>query len=255
LLIFLGGVAMSNAKDEKGSTITKQMVAKINIKHINGGVIDIILFGMQGSGKGTQGKILADRYDLKIFDMGFELREIISSRTPLGEKIKETVERGDLVDDDTIMEVVENFIKNLPSPDQSLIFDGIPRTKKQHQKLLSILKVNDRDAFALLIKISKEESIRRLTQRRICPKCGAIYPVFYADNICEHDQVGLITRSDDANIDAVTRRIENYTNETVPVIRKFYEVNRLIEINGEQDILDVTKETIKKASHLFVLNL
>jgi len=213
--------------------------------------MDIILFGMQGSGKGTQGKILADRYNLNIFDMGFELREIISSGTPLGERIKDIVNRGDLVDDDTIMEVVENFIKSLSSPDQSLLFDGIPRTLNQNEKLLSILKLHDRDAFAVLIKISKEESIKRLTQRRICPQCKAIYPAFYKNNVCEHDQVDLVTRSDDSNIDAVTRRIENYTNETVPVIKKFYEVDRLIEIDGEQDIISVTEETIEKAAYLF----
>lgn len=213
--------------------------------------MDIILFGKQGSGKGTQGKILADRYNLNVFDMGFQLREIISSGTPLGEKIKDIVNRGDLVDDDTIMEVVEDFIRNLPSSDQSLLFDGIPRTLAQSEKLLSILKTYNRDAFAVLIKISEGEAVRRLTQRRICPQCKTIYPAFYKSDLCEHDQTPLVTRLDDVNLDAVKRRIENYMNETVPVIKKFYEVDRLIEIDGEQDIMDVTKETIEKAEYLF----
>jgi len=213
--------------------------------------MDIILFGMQGSGKGTQGKILADRYDLNVFDMGSQLRRIISSGIPLGEKIKEIVNRGDLVDDDTIMQVVENFIQNLSSPDQSLLFDGIPRTLQQSEKLLSILKAHDRNAFAVLINISEDEAVNRLTQRRICPQCKTIYPAFYKNDVCENDQATLVARQDDTNLDSIKRRIENYKNETIPVIDNFYKIDRLIKVDGEQDIVKVTEEAIEKAAYLF----
>jgi len=206
---------------------------------------------MQGSGKGTQGKILADRYDLNVFDMGSQLRRIISSGIPLGEKIKEIVNRGDLVDDDTIMQVVENFIQNLSSPDQSLLFDGIPRTLQQSEKLLSILKAHDRNAFAVLINISEDEAVNRLTQRRICPQCKTIYPAFYKNDVCENDQATLVARQDDTNLDSIKRRIENYKNETIPVIDNFYKIDRLIKVDGEQDIVKVTEEAIEKAAYLF----
>jgi adenylate kinase len=173
--------------------------------------MDIILFGMQGSGKGTQGTKLAEKYGLKFFEMGGELRKMIESGTPLGQKVKEIVEAGNLVDDDTVMEVVGSFIDEVGS-DAAVLFDGIPRTVAQSEKLLDLLSKNNRDAFAVLIKISKEEAIKRLTQRRIC---------------------------------------EDYEKETVPVIKSFYGRDRLIEVDGEQAIQDVTKEMIEKVDYLF----
>ena len=82
--------------------------------------MDIILFGMQGSGKGTQGKILAEKYNLRVFEMGGQLRHMIESGTELGLKIKSTVESGNLVDDNTIVQVVEAFLaeQNSDQPDR-----------------------------------------------------------------------------------------------------------------------------------------
>ena len=212
--------------------------------------MDIILFGMQGSGKGTQGKLLAERYGLKIFDMGSRLREMIASGSPLGEKIKAIVERGDLVDDGTILEVVEDFLSGIDSSD-SVLFDGIPRTMNQAEKLIGFLKGRGRDTFALHIKISEKEAITRLTQRRMCPTCKTIYPAFYKSDTCSQDGEILITRQDDTNLDSIQKRLENFEQETMPVIKYFYDIDHLIEVDGEQNIPDVTEEMIEKAGYLF----
>ena len=211
--------------------------------------MDIILFGMQGSGKGTQGKVLAEKYNLKFFEMGGELRKMIESDSPLGQKIKNIVEAGNLVDDDTVMEVVESFISGLP-PDQSILFDGIPRTLKQSEKLLNLLDKNNRDAFTVLIKISEEEAIKRLTQRRICSKCKGVYPPSYKSNKCQHCGGKLVVRHDD-NLESIKRRLENYKNETTPVMKSFYERDHLIEVDGEQSIEKVAEEMIEKVDYLF----
>lgn len=211
--------------------------------------MDIILFGMQGSGKGTQGKVLAQKYDLKFFEMGGQLRQLIESGSPLGEKIKGIVESGNLVDDNTIMEAVESFISDLPE-DQPILFDGIPRTLKQSEKLLNLLTQNNRDAFAVLIKISEEEAIKRLTQRRICEGCKGVYPPSYKSDECQHCGGKLVVRHDD-NLESIKRRLENYQAETVPVINSFYERDHLIEVDGEQSIDNVTKEMIEKVDYLF----
>src|SRR3989338_10030796 len=145
--------------------------------------MDILLFGMQGSGKGTQGKILAEKYGLTVFEMGAELRKLIASGDPLGQKIKAIVDRGDLVDDDTVMEVVSHFVESL-SPDHRILFDGIPRTLVQSEKLLALIKKHGHDAFVLNIKISAEEAMKRLTQRRICEQCKEVYPAFYEGEKC-----------------------------------------------------------------------
>ena len=211
--------------------------------------MDIILFGMQGSGKGTQGNILSEKYGLKAFEMGGELRQMIQSGSPLGKKIKDIVAVGNLVDDDTIMEVVENLLNSV-DPDQHILFDGIPRTLKQSEKLLNLLTDHKRDAFALLIKISEEEAIKRLTQRRICEDCKGVYPPSYKSDECQHCGGKLVVRHDD-NLDSIKKRLENYENETVPVIKNFYDRDHLIEVDGEQSIEKVTKEMIEKADYLF----
>ncbi len=211
--------------------------------------MDIILFGMQGSGKGTQGKYLAEKHSLKIFEMGGQLRQLIESQSPLGEKIKDIVNSGNLVDDNTIVEVVSNFLSTLSS-DQNVLFDGIPRTATQSEKLLDLLSQNNRDAFAVLIKISEDEAIKRLTQRRVCEKCKGVYAPSYKSDVCEHCGGKLIVRHDD-NIESIQRRLENYRNETLPVIESFYERDRLIEVDGEQLIEKVTEETFEKVDYLF----
>lgn len=217
--------------------------------------MDILLFGMQGSGKGTQGKILAEKYGLTVFEMGAELRKLIASGDPLGQKIKVIVERGDLVDDDTVMEVVAHFVGSL-SKDHRILFDGIPRTPGQGEKLLVLIKKHGHDAFALHIKLSFEEAMKRLTQRRICSTCKEIYPAFYKEEKCSVQKGGkicdgaLIIRHDD-NTEAIQKRLENFQKETLPVIKRFQEIDRLIEVDGEQSIPDVTIEMIEKAAYLF----
>jgi adenylate kinase len=208
------------------------------------------MFGIQGSGKGTQGKILAERYGLKVFDMGSELRNMIESGTDLGRRIKDIVQRGDLVDDNAILEIVENFLKTIPK-NQSVVFDGIPRTMVQAEKLLELLEKYDRKVFGLLVQISEEEAIKRLTQRRVCSKCKEIYPAFYKEEECAKCGGILMTRQDDSNLDSIKQRLKNYQNETTPAIEHFYSIDRLIEVDGEQSIPDVTEEMIDKAGYLF----
>lgn len=211
--------------------------------------MDIILFGMQGSGKGTQGKALAEKYNLKTFDIGNQFRKMIAEGTPTGLLIKEPVEAGHLVDDDIVMEVVEKVV-NDAGPGQAFLFDGVPRTLSQGEKLLDFLAKNKRDAFAVYIKISEDESLKRLSQRRICSVCQGIYPPFYKADICEHCGGKLITRADD-NTESVKRRIGNYKRETVPVIKSFYDRDRLIEVDGEQPIDTVTAEMLERVAYLF----
>lgn len=212
--------------------------------------MDIILFGMQGSGKGTQGKILAERYGLKVFDMGGALRSMIASGSGLGNLIKDTVESGNLVSDEIIMKVVEQFLEG-EAKGQNVLFDGIPRTMNQAEKLLALLSSHGRDAFALDIKISEKEAIERLTKRRMCVNCKEIYPAFFKGDTCSECGGDLITRSDDSNLDSINQRLQNFSAETKPVIEDFYKRDRLIEVDGEQDIPDVTEEMIDKAGYLF----
>jgi len=211
--------------------------------------MDIILFGMQGSGKGTQGKILAEQYGLTVFEMGGALRAMIASESDLGNKIKATVEAGDLVGDDIIMQVVEQFLA--AHEGHNVLFDGIPRTVIQSQKLQDILNSHGRDAFALNIKISEGEAIDRLTKRRMCANCKEVYPAFFKGDVCSKCGGELVSRSDDSNLESITKRLHNFEKETLPVIDSFAQRDRLIDVDGEQAIPDVTEEMIDKAGYLF----
>lgn len=205
---------------------------------------------MQGSGKGTQGKILAEKYNLKVFEMGGALRAMIASGSELGLKIKGTVEAGNLVGDNIIMQVVEAFLAVQSSGD-NLLFDGIPRTMHQSEKLLALLSAHGRDAFALHIKITEKEAVERLTKRRMCTQCKTIYPAFYEASSCEECGGELASRSDDSNLDSINKRLHNFKEETIPVIEGFFKRDHLIEVDGQQSIPDVTEEMIDKAGYLF----
>ena len=102
-------------------------------------MIDLILVGIQGSGKGTQGKLLAEKFGYKIFETGGALRAIAKEDSALGHKVKEITERGDLVPNEIVMEIVEHFFAGISS-EVPVIFDGIPRSEEQRQSLENLLQ-------------------------------------------------------------------------------------------------------------------
>jgi len=211
--------------------------------------MDLIFFGMQGAGKGTLGKLVAKRYGFQIFETGSELRKLSKEDSPLGKKIKTIIEAGHLVDNNIVMEIVEDFMSKLKAG-TNIIFDGIPRKIEQAKSLNAILNKNNREYKALLINITKDTAIKRLTTRRICQKCKYVYPVTYTKDICDQIMPNgetcngkLITRADD-NIEAINTRLKAFEEETMPAIELYKD--RLISINGENDIEEAKKEAFEK---------
>ncbi|MBI5411927.1 nucleoside monophosphate kinase [Candidatus Peregrinibacteria bacterium] len=211
--------------------------------------MDILLFGIQGSGKGTQGKLLAEKYGLTVFEMGGELRKMIQSGTSLGNQIKTIVESGQLVSAEVIMEVVESFLSHHPV-DRPILFDGIPRTFDQARSLETLLRRHGRSYHGILIHISQDEAIQRLTKRRICSACKAVYPADYPKDVCETCGAALVTRADD-NTASIQKRLENYNKETIPLVEHYRSQGLLTEINGAQPIPAVTQELFHKTESLF----
>jgi len=199
------------------------------------------MFGMQGAGKGTVGKRVAEDFGLEIFETGAALRELATQDSELGKKVKEIIESGKLVSNEVVMEIVENFINKLPAG-KSVLFDGIPRKIEQANSLNALLEKNGRDYKALLINISKETALRRLTTRKICSSCKEVYPASYKENTCAKCGAPLTTRADD-NAEAIKVRLEAFDRETVPTIEIYK--NKLIEIDGEGTIEEVALLTEK----------
>ena len=208
---------------------------------------DIILFGMQGSGKGTQGQIIAQKLNLQIFETGGQLRKLAAEDSELGRKIKEITTAGNLVPNEVVMEIVANFLTNLPA-DQGVIFDGIPRSESQRVSLEAEFEKVDRKPIAVYIKLSREEALKRLLGRKTCSQCKKIFGA--KDGIADKTECPecggeLKVRADDTD-EAINTRLDVYENETVPAIEKYREESRLIEVNGVQSVEEVTAEILSK---------
>ncbi len=211
--------------------------------------MDLVLFGMQGSGKGTQGKLISKEYNLQIFETGAALRKLAQEDSELGKKVKSIIEAGALVSNEIVMEIIEDFMANLPEG-TNVLFDGIPRKMEQSETFDALMVKMGREFTGVLIEISEEVAMQRLTTRRICGNCKEVYPAKYTEEKCEKCGGELVVRKDD-NADAIATRIHAYTNETMPVIDKYASEGKMIKINGAQDIENVDKELKEAIKHLF----
>lgn len=212
--------------------------------------MNIILIGMQGAGKGTLSQALVEKYHFSLFETGAELRRLASENSELGKKIKSIIETGHLVPKEVVMDIIENFLKNTDKK-QTIIFDGIPRNLKQAELFEKLLQKNDRDFLCVAINLSEETALKRLVTRRLCGKCKAVFPATYNKDRCEKCGGELVTRADD-NAEAIKTRIKTFITETSPIMEKYKrEGRKIIELNGEPSIEEVTSEAFEKISPLF----
>ncbi len=205
--------------------------------------MDLVLFGIQGSGKGTQSKLIAERCGLQIFETGAELRRLASENSELGLKVKGIIEAGHLVPTEVVMEIIADFLHNLPAG-KAALFDGIPRSDDQQKLFDELMAREGRSFMGLLIELSEAEALKRLTTRRMCPSCKTIYPAMYTAETCEKDGSTLITRQDDTP-DAIRVRIDTFMQKTVPVIEAYKAQGKMLIVKGEQAIEGVTKDIIE----------
>lgn len=205
----------------------------------------IVLLGNIGTGKGTQGKLIMEKYNFPYISTGDIFRDNIKNNTPLGLKVKSILNQGKLVDDELVNEIVFDKIKNL----DSFVIDGYPRTINQavnFEKFISNFERRVNLVFYFLV--SKETIIKRLTGRRICPKCGKIYNIYFDkpenDERCNFDGEKLVQREDD-KIEIVIKRLEEFKQNTEPLVDYYRNKNILIDIDGERKIFEIF-EDIKK---------
>jgi adenylate kinase len=205
--------------------------------------MDIVLFGIQGSGKGTLGKIAADKYGYVIFETGSELRKLAQEQNELGKKVKSIVEAGHLVPNDVVMDIIENFMAHLPKG-KNVLFDGIPRKMVQAETFDDLMKKLHRDFFGILVDVPEDVVTRRLMNRRMCENCKTVYPANYTKDICEKCGGKLVSRSDD-NPESIRTRINAFFTETMQVIEHYKSQGKLFSMNGNLSIDDAGKEMLK----------
>lgn len=206
---------------------------------------DLILIGKQGSGKGTQGKILTQKIPFVIFETGSELRKIAGEDSELGKEVKAITDRGDLVSNEVVMRIVENFIQNADGG-TPIIFDGIPRSEEQRISLESVLEKAGRDFHALEIKLSEEEAMKRLLSRASCNDCGANF----GGDVCPKCGSKNISRRADDNETSIRKRLENFETFTQPLLEKWKAQGKLLSIDGERSPEEVAKDVFEKVKQL-----
>lgn len=211
--------------------------------------MDLALFGIQGSGKGTQGKKIAEKYGMKIFETGGELRRLAKEESPLGMKIKAIINAGYLVPTEVVMEIIEDFLKGVSAND-TVLFDGIPRSEEQMEAFNALMARNGRAFKGLLINIPKEMAMDRLLSRKICSDCKAVFPASYEGDICAKCGGQLTKRADD-NEESIKTRLAAFENETMPVIESYKANEQIIDIDGTGTIEDVTELVFAELDNIF----
>lgn len=207
--------------------------------------MNLVFLGPPGAGKGTQAKRLSEEFKWPHISTGDILREAVSKRTPLGEKAMEYMEKGELVPDEVVIGIIKERLKGKDTQ-KGFILDGFPRTVNQAQSLDAVLE-EERKTLDLVIyfDVSEEEVIRRLTGRRSCLNCGAIFHLIYNPpkngGFCDYCGEKLTQRADDQE-ETVKNRLKVYLSQTAPLVEYYREKGILKEIKAEKGREEVYEE-------------
>jgi adenylate kinase len=197
--------------------------------------LNLVLLGPPGSGKGTQGEKLQEELRLPYYATGDILRAAVREGTDLGRAAKEYMDRGDLVPDELIVDMIAARIDSSEAAD-GFILDGFPRTAPQAEALAEKLGALGRALTAvLLIDVSDEEVVRRLGGRRTCVENGHVFHVEFnpprQEDVCDIDGSELITRDDDEP-EVIRHRLEQYHAKTAPLVQHYDGQGLLRRIDG-----------------------
>ena len=206
----------------------------------------LIVLGKQGAGKGTQCVRLSHHYVVPHISTGDMLRAAAKQRTPLGLKAKDQMDRGELLSDDLIMEMVAARLDESDVRARGFVLDGCPRTVAQAEQLAAFLNPVDLD-LAVDIEVPTAQVLRRLAARRVCVDCGANSSVSappLINRTCDVCGGEVIQREDDRE-EAITRRLELYERQTAPLIDWYKARDQLAVVSGTGAPDSVTRRVIK----------
>lgn len=207
--------------------------------------MNLVLFGPPGAGKGTQAEKISQSYGIPHIATGDILRRAVARETPLGKKAKRYMNRGELVPDEVVIGIVGERLAE-PDCEKGFVLDGYPRTIEQAEALWQILDgMGKKIDLVLNVTAGDEELIRRLSRRRVCERCEAVYhldfePPRQAD-ICDKCAGRLYQRADDKE-ETIKRRLEVYREQSEPLIDYYQKKGLLVSIMGKGSISEVFGE-------------
>ncbi len=207
----------------------------------------IIMLGAPGAGKGTQAKMLADKYHIPHISTGDIFRANIKNGTELGNKAKVFMDKGMLVPDELTCDLVVDRIKQEDCKD-GYILDGFPRTIPQAECLDQALEtLGDKIDYAVDVEVPDENIVRRMSGRRACASCGATYHIVYnapeKEGVCDRCGAELILRDDDKP-ETVQKRLTVYHEQTQPLIDYYKNKGVLAQVDGTKDMQEVFQSIV-----------
>jgi adenylate kinase len=204
--------------------------------------MNIVLLGIQGSGKGTLVSALEKCLDFSLVSVGLLLREEIATGSKLGQYISSVIDGGNMLDTKTVMEVISGKLKHTKD---ITIFDGFPRNKEQANELDKIAKVD----LVLYLNLPEQVAKERIFNRLTCTKCGNISSkLIEKSTICSKCGAKLASRVDDTP-KAVEKRLEQYYKYTCPLLNKYIADNKVVELDATKptnELLNIVLEVINE---------
>lgn len=208
----------------------------------------IIMLGAPGAGKGTQAKMIAEKYGVPHISTGDIFRANIKNQTELGMEAKKYMDEGKLVPDELTVKILLDRVAKEDCAN-GYVLDGFPRTIPQAEVLTEALeKLNDAVDYAIDVDVPDENIVKRMSGRRACVNCGATYHIVHippkTENICDKCGSELILRDDDKP-ETVLNRLKVYHDQTQPLIDYYTKKGILRTVDGTKDMKDVFEDIVK----------
>ncbi|MFT6072361.1 MAG: adenylate kinase [Alphaproteobacteria bacterium] len=210
-------------------------------------MINILLIGPPGVGKGTQASFVVGKYNLNYITTGNLLRREASLQTDLGKKISNVISKGELVSNDIVEVLLENELTDVS---KGILFDGYPRNIDQVFALNKILsKINKKLDIVVNMSLDDEVLIKRISGRYVCSQCGAVYNKYFVNpqtnGVCDHcNGNDFITRSDDSE-NVIKKRLTIFHNENDAIVNYYRSLGVLIDIDCKGSVNEISQEFSK----------
>ncbi len=208
--------------------------------------MNIVLIGIQGSGKGTVVENISSQFEFDYISTGLLLREEIASGSRLGMQVKEIINKGNLVDNQLVLDLIFKRLRN--NKKANVIFDGFPRNVSQAKDLEKLCELD----LVVYLNLKKEDAFKRILNRLNCPKCGLTTSVDKAKSgICPSCGAKLERRADD-NEDAINKRFEKFYSETYPLIDYYKKQNLVVEVDANlkpNEVADLVMRAINEHNY------